>query len=113
MIVEVEIAAKLRDPLKLPAHGPLEGFDLAYWSARNHHQRRVAIGEVHGGAVKMIRPERTAWAALFPPRTQHEVIHEELPAAAEKIGQRYLSPCRIECIWLLYLFPGQSAALAA
>ena len=41
------------------------------------------------------------------------MVHDELAAAVEKIGQRYLAVGRIKFIALLYLFPGQSAALAA
>jgi hypothetical protein len=105
VIVEIEIAAEGRDPLKLPAHAFLEGFDLVERSARNHRERGIAIGQVHGRTVEMIRHVRTAWAALLPAWTEHEVVHNELAAAIEKIGQRYLALARIEFIPLLYPFP--------
>src|SRR5271154_4236285 len=91
VVVEVEIAGEGRDPLKLPAHALLEGFDLGQRSARNRHQRGVAIGEGYGSAVEMIRHVRTAGATRLPAWAEHEVVDNKLAAAVEKIGQHYLA----------------------
>lgn len=113
VIVKIEIASERRDPLKLPAHALLEGFDLGERRARNHRERGVAIGQVRGRAVEMIRHLRAAWATRLPAGAEHEVVHNELAAAAEKIGPRYFALGRIKFITLLDLFPRQGAALAA
>jgi hypothetical protein len=38
VLVEVEITLERRDPLKLPAHALLEGFDFGQPSVRNHYE---------------------------------------------------------------------------
>src|SRR5450631_2595431 len=91
VIGEIEIAAKGRHPMKPPAHALFEGFDFGERSTRRYHKRGIAIGKVNGRTVKMICQVRAAWAALLPAGTKHEVVHNELAAAVEKIGQRYLA----------------------
>ena len=113
VIVEVEIAAEGRDPLKLPTHALLEGFNLDQRRTRNHHEHRIAIGEVDGCAVEMVRQVGAAWTPCLPAGTEHEVIHDELTAAVEQIDQGHFSVRGIEFVPLLHLFPRQSAPLAA
>src|SRR5271170_5214721 len=69
--------------------------------------------QVYHAAVKMIAQIRTARATLFPSRTEHEVVHDQLAAAAEQLGQCLRSAGRIEDVVLLHADPGQLAALRA
>src|SRR6266481_619660 len=96
-----------------PAHALLEGLDLRQRRSRNHHQPDVSRRKMHQAAVDMVRNERAARAAFLPVRTEHEVIHNQLAPAAEKLGQRFLAFRPIEHVWLLYLLPGQLPALLA
>ena len=68
---------------------------------------------MHGGAVEMIGEERAARAAFLPAGTEHEVIDEQLAAAAEQVGERLLAAGPVEHVALVDLNPGQFAALPA
>src|SRR5438093_3930496 len=54
-------------------------------------------------AVKMIGQIGAAFAALFPARTEHEMINNQLAAALEQIGQSLFSLWAIKDILLLDL----------
>ena len=73
----------------------------------------VALGEVHGGAVEVIGEQRAARTTLLPVRSEHEMIDDQLAAIAEQVGQRFFSIRPIEFVTLVYLQPGQRAALCA
>src|SRR6266704_5136567 len=96
-----------------PAHPLLERFDLRQRRPRNGHQPHVSRRKMHNTAVNMIRNERATRAAFHPRWTQHEVIHNQLASASEKIGQRFLALLSIKHVGLLHLLPRQLAALPA
>src|SRR5205814_3224019 len=54
-------------------------------------------------AVKMIGQVGAAFATLFPARTEHEMINNQLAAALEQIGQSLFSLWAIKDIFLLDL----------
>src|SRR2546430_1146490 len=54
-------------------------------------------------AVKMIGQIGAAFATLFPARTEHEMINNQLAAALEQISQRLFSVWAIKHIFLLDL----------
>src|SRR6202040_2819808 len=74
LIVEIEVGAIGRYPMKTPAHALLERLDLRQRRSRNHHHPDVSRGEMYGAGVDMVGNERATRAALFPPRAEHEVI---------------------------------------
>ncbi len=61
----------------------------------------------------MIGQERAARATLRPPRTKHEVVHDQLASAVKEVGERLLTVRSIEDILFLHPLPGQFAALPA
>src|SRR2546426_6668407 len=67
--------------------------------------------EVHEGAVDMIGQERAAPAALLPPRTEHEMIDDQLAASLEEVSERLLALRPVEHIRFFDLDPGQVAPL--
>src|SRR5260370_40320734 len=96
-----------------PAHALLERLNLLQRRPRNHCKPHISRRQVHHAAVDMIRNERAARAALHPPGTEHEVIHNQLASAAEKIGQRLLAFRPIKHVSLLTLLPRQFSSLPA
>src|SRR4051794_19915966 len=62
-------------------------------------------------AFDIVGPERTADAAFIPARAEHEVVDDQLAAAAEQAGQRLFAVRSIEQVILLYFDPGQFTAL--
>ncbi len=62
-------------------------------------------------ALEAVGPERTALAALVPVGREHEMLHHELAAAFEQIGQRHLARRPVEHIGRVDLDPGQRAPL--
>jgi hypothetical protein len=60
------------------AHAYFKGFNFRERGPRNHHQRDIALCQIEKRAVNMIRQERAVWATPFPPRTEHEVVNNEL-----------------------------------
>src|SRR3979490_3116715 len=69
--------------------------------------------EVHEGAVDMIGQKRAAPATLLPPRTEHEMIDDQLATSLEEIAERLLAVGRVENVVLLDLHPRQLASLGA
>src|SRR5437763_4391269 len=61
-------------------------------------------------AVKMIGQIGAAFATLFPARTEHEMINNQLAAALEQISQRLFSVWAIKHIFLLDLDHREFAA---
>ena len=86
--VVVEVAAVRRHPLELPAHALAKALDLGQRRARDDQQRDVAMRQVHVHAVDVVGHERAARAALLPARAEHEVLHQQLAAAFEQVGER-------------------------
>ncbi len=75
-------------------------------------KRDVAMRQVHVHAVGVVGHERAARAALLPARPEHEVLHQQLAAALEQVGERARALGRVEDVVLLDAHPGQRAALA-
>ena len=113
VIVVIEIAAERRHPLEFPAHAFLKRFDLGDRRVRDGDERGVAIGEMNRHPVKVIADVRATGAAGFPAGTEHEVIDDQLAAAVEQIGERYLAVGTFEDVGFFNFFPRQFAALAA
>ncbi len=99
--------------MEAPAHPLLERLNLRQRRSRNHRQPHVSRRQVHHAAIDMIRNERAARAAFLPVRAEHEVVHNQLAPAAEKIGQRLLALRPVKRVGLLDLLPRQFPALLA
>src|SRR5579862_4328787 len=67
---------------------------------------------MHEHAIRMVGHVGAARAALFPPRGEHEVLHQELTAALEEIAERVLTRRRVEHVILLDAHPGERTPLA-
>lgn len=67
--------------------------------------------QVHVHAVGVIGHEGAARAPLFPARSEHELLHQQLAAAVEKFGKRARALGRVEDIVLVDAHPGQRAPL--
>ena len=80
--------------------------------ARDGHQRDVALGEVHIHAVAVVSHEGAARTTLLPPRGEHEVLHQQLPAIFEQLGECAPALGRVENVVLIDAHPRQRAALA-
>jgi hypothetical protein len=83
-----------------------ESLDLRERRARAHHDRDVACVDVRRGAVDVIGDERATHAAFLLTRGEHEVVHDQLAATVEEIGERLLSIQAVEEIRLLDTHPG-------
>src|SRR6266516_801223 len=103
----------LRDPFEAPGHAFPKPFDLGQRRARDNYKGHVAMRKVPVGAVKMVRQVRAALATLIPPRTQHEMIDDQLTATAEKIGQRFFTSRSVENVFFIDLNPWQLPPMAA
>ena len=113
VIVEVEVVAVGRNPLEVPSHALFEGCELGQRGARDREESRVAMGEMGHDAVESVGQVRATGATLFPSRTKHEVVDDELAASGEKIGERFFTLRSIENVILVDFFPRQGATLAA
>ncbi|MNE65201.1 hypothetical protein D3C80_1606610 [compost metagenome] len=65
------------------------------------------VHQVQVGAVEMVGEKRAAWATFAPAFGEHEVIHQQLAATGEQLGQSELAFRTLETIGLLDLDPGQ------
>src|SRR5580692_9159719 len=83
VVIEIEIAAEGRDPGKSPAHARFVALDLGKRRARHREQRHIVMLEMRQGTVEMVGEERAAGAARGPAWAEHEMIDDELAAAAE------------------------------
>jgi hypothetical protein len=88
-------------------------------------KRSISASGARETATKLCRaaPGARAWvgvvghvgaalAALLPARGEHEVLHHELAAAVEQVGQRARALGRVEDVVLVDAHPRQRAALA-
>src|SRR5438034_59753 len=103
VIVKIEITAVRRYPLEPPVHALFVWRELGQRRTRNDNQSYVAMREVPVRPVKMISQIGAAFATLFPARTEHEMINNQLAAALEQIGQSLFSLWAIKDILLLDL----------
>jgi hypothetical protein len=69
------------------------------------------MGEMHQRASDVIGHERAAGAALLPARAEHEVLHDQLAASLEQIGEALFSTGRIKDVVLIHSHPGQVTTL--
>jgi hypothetical protein len=106
----IEVIAGGRQPLEAPAHALPEGLNLCERRARDRDESHVALGEVNGRAIEMIRQQRAARAALLPAWSEHEVVDDQLAAPVEQVGERLLAGRALEDVSLLDLDPGQLAS---
>ena len=67
---------------------------------------------MHGRAVGVVGHVGAVLAALLPARREHEVLHQQLAAAVEQVGQRAPAHRRVERVGLVDPHPGQRPALA-
>src|SRR5262249_5524587 len=90
--IAIEAAARTAGhPLEAPAHAFLERLELFERRARHRGEIGVAGIEMHDGALEIVRPERAALAGGVPIGVEHQVIDDELRAAAEEIREPYLA----------------------
>src|SRR5262249_14367171 len=113
VIVRIEVVGERRDPVESPAHAFLEGLDLIVRRSRNSAERHIAMRKVNQGTVDVVGEERAARTSLFPSRTKHEMVDDQLAPAIEKVRQSFLSLWTLEHVVLLDLDPGQFAPLPA
>ena len=111
--VVVEVAVRRRQPVEGPAHPLLERVELLQRRTRDRDQGGVARGKVRNHPLKTVGPERAAFAAFVPVGREHEVLHHELAAPLEQVGQRHLAVLDHRTNSLVDLDPGQCAALRA
>src|SRR6185503_12782529 len=97
---------------KRPAHAAAETRDLGERRARDRDHRRVARGKMRHHAVGVVGHVGAALAARLPARRQHELLHDELRAAAEQVGERGTAVRPVEDIRLVDAHPGQLPAQA-
>src|SRR5882762_3830979 len=64
-------------------------------------------------SLDIVRPERAALAPNVPIRLVHEVIYDELAAAAKEVRQSLSAVLAFEYVLLLHALPGQLAPLPA
>ena len=100
--VVVEVAAVGRVPRKRPTLAAAVVLDLGEGSPRHRRERRVPLVQVLEQTVgHLVRPGRAARAAVVPARVEHEVLHDQLSAPFEEVGQRRLSLRSFEDVVLL------------
>ena len=63
--------------------------------------------------IHVVANKRTAIASFFPPWPIHKVVHNELAAAVEKIGQTYQSIVAFEDVIGFHFNPWEFAARGA
>src|SRR5215469_15646877 len=85
--IVIERVPVRRYPLKLPAHPLLERLDLGKGRSRNCDQGHIALLEVDDAGIEVISRHRAAWTTLLPVRAEHEMIHNQLAASVEEVGQ--------------------------
>src|SRR3546814_1322730 len=83
----VEVTAVRGNPLELPAHSLAKSLDVGQRRARDGHQGNVTIGQMRCHAFTVVGHEGATRATLLPSRAEHEVLHQQLPAALEQVGK--------------------------
>src|SRR5438094_871656 len=107
--VEVEVAARGREPLEAPAHALVISGEIGIRRPGNRDHGDVAVVEVDDRAVEAVGPARAARAAGVPARAEHEVIDDELAAPVEQLGERLPAVAPFELIGLFHRLPRQRA----
>ena len=68
--------------------------------------------EGYAGSSSAGEPSSWPGAAFVPLRAEHEVVDQQLRAAAEQLRQRRRAIVCVEDVFLIHPYPGQFAALA-
>src|SRR6266566_1585887 len=111
LVVVVEVAAVGGVPRGdgPAAFGRRRG-DLAVRGAGGQHERGVPGGDVLQHARgELVDRGRAARAGLVPVRAEHHVLNDQLPLAAEQLGQRDRPVRALEDVLLVHLDHGQPA----
>src|SRR5262249_444 len=90
-VVEVEIRPAGRDPVEVPPHSPAVRLELLDRGARGGCKGDVPRVQMNHVRVEVVGPERAALAADVVLGRDHEVVDDQLPAAAEQVGERLLA----------------------
>ncbi len=61
--------------------------ELRHGRARDRHERHIVVLEVRQQAFEVVDSQRAAHALQRLPRPLHDVLHEELGAAAKQIRE--------------------------
>src|SRR3546814_12742666 len=70
------------------------------------------MGQMRCHAVTVVGHEGATRATLLPSRAEHEVLHQQLPAALEQVGKAAPALGCVENVILVDAHPRQRAALA-
>src|SRR6185437_9352650 len=90
--IPIEAARRAaRHPFEAPAHTLFESLELVERRARHGGEIRIAGVEMDNRALEIIRPERAAFARRVPIGVKHQMIDDELRAAAEEIREPHLA----------------------
>src|SRR5580692_7965892 len=111
--VIIEVDAERRHPGEEPAHPFFERGDLRPRRTRHCGKRNIMMLKVLTGPIDVIAQKRATATTLLPPRSEHEVIDDELAASLEQIRERHLPVRPFEEIGLVDLHPGQLTSLPA
>src|SRR5581483_6052894 len=112
-IVIIKIAAIRRYPFESPAHPFFERIDFPERRPRNGKKSNVALCQMNRAAIKVICSHRAPRAALFPLRSKHKVIHNQLAPSLKQVCQALTAIWSVKYIILLYAHPRQLSPLAA
>lgn len=111
--VIVEVAALRRDPVEGPAHAAFERLEFGEGGAGDGDHGDVVVGQVLVGAVDVVGEEGAALAAFCPAGAEHEVVDDQLAAAAEQVGEAQFAVGTLEAVGFVDFYPGQGAAFGA
>jgi hypothetical protein len=105
--ISIKVVAVRRHPRELPAHSLAETLDLGQRRARDGDEGDVAPRQVHNRSVGVVGHVGAVLAGLLPTRGEHQVLHQQLAAAVEQVGQRATAHRRVEFVGLVDPHPGQ------
>src|SRR6266852_332611 len=78
---------------------------------RDSREAHIAMVQMDDYAVEVVCPERATRASLFPVRTEHEVIDDQLRTPRKEVGQRLFAVRSFENVLLVHSLPRQFAPL--
>src|ERR1035437_1932209 len=110
--VEVEVAIVTGRPVEVPAHSLSVSEQLFERSARDTDHRYVTRREVWENSVEAVGRRRTLQTAGSIPWPKHEMVDDELRAAAEEVEKRNASRVALESLNLVHPDPRQFPALS-
>src|SRR6185437_12288003 len=110
-VIEVEVRRARRDPVEVPSHSLPVRLELVQRRARDGCKGDVPRVQVDHVRIEVVGPERAALAADIVLRGEHEVVDDQLAAAVEEVGQRFVAVGAVEDVVVLDRFPGQRMPL--